>query len=69
MSGAKDLAKPYLAGFDFSRPQQGRRYDSVSQNNIRLDWYHHPSKRLYPELRYLQAFDLYSYVQYSRLNL
>ena len=36
---------------------------------IALDPYHHPSKRLNPEYRYLQAYDLYSYVQYPLLHL
>ena len=81
MSGAKDLANPYLAGFGFSRPMvwsiepQEPIYDgeepqrSCAPGAITLDWYHHPSKRLDPKLRYRQAFDLYSYVQYPLLDL
>ena len=79
MSGIKDLANPYLAGFSFSRPKPRRhgkddrsyRTQEPRQENFAstLDWYHHPSKRVNPELRYLQAFDLYSYVQYPLLSL
>ena len=81
-SGVKDLANPYLAGFGFSRPKAripkecGTIHDvgkgqeiSNAPGAITLDWYHHPNKRLHPELSYLQAFDLYSYVQCPLLNL
>lgn len=76
MSGAKDLANPYLGGFGFSRPKTRDPYSrqemikqTIAPAQITLDRYHHPSKRISPELRYLQAFDLYSYVQYPLLNL
>lgn len=73
-SGAKDLANPYLGGFGFSRPKgmdanRYRRLKTSAPDQITLDSYHHPNKRFNPELRYLQAFDLYSYVQYPLLNL
>ena len=74
MSGAKDLANPYLGGFGFSRPKvknQGKYTikETMAYGHITLDCYHHPNKRLKPEIRYLQAFDLYSYVQYPLLDL
>ena len=71
MSGAKDIANPYLGGFGFSRPKATDPYttDTVARSQITLDYYHHPSKRSNPELRYLQAFDLYSYVRYPLLYL
>lgn len=69
MSGAKDLANPYLGGFGFSRPETASplayyERGSAARSHITLDCYHHPSKRWNPSLRYIQAFDLYSYVQY-----
>ena len=74
MGGAKDLADPYLGGFGFSRPgaaslHRGNK-DRMTEapKHITLDGYHHPSKRRHPSLRYIQAFDLYSYVQYPLLN-
>lgn len=72
MSGAKDLTNPYLGGFGFSRPETARprgHYFTVAHGQITLDCYHHPSKRWDPSLRYIQAFDLYSYVQYPLLDL
>ena len=71
-NGVIDLANPYLGGFGFSRPKAtdpDRSRDTDAPKQITLDFYHHLSKRFYPEIRYLQAFDLYSYVQYSLLNL
>ena len=68
MSGAKDLTNPYLGGFGFSRPKappEGeKRMKSVAVSYITLDPYQHPSKRQKPQQHYIQAFDLYSYVQY-----
>ena len=73
MKGAKDLANPYLGGFGFSRPKakNPRQYSNktIAPAQITLDSYHHPRKRLHPELHYLQAYDLYSYVQYPLLHL
>ena len=75
MSGAKDLANPYLGGFGFSRPETARPYESyyvgepMPRGQITLDCYHHPRKRWDPSLRYIQAFDLYSYVPYPLLEL
>ena len=37
--------------------------------NITLDSYHHARKRRRPGMRFLQAFDLYSYVRYPLLYL
>ena len=74
-NGAKDLANPYLGGFGFSRPElaspakHNRRINTFAPKKITLDFYHHPSKRCNPSLRYIQAFDLYSYVQYLLINL
>ena len=68
-NGAKDLANPYLGGFGFSRPEHDRGRDTVARKHITLDFYHHPRKRWDPSLRYKQAFDLYSYVQYLLMNL
>ena len=75
MSGAKDLANPYLGGFGFSRPEAASPYgyyegeETEATKHIMLDCYHHPSKRWDSSLRYIQAFDLYSYVPYSLLDL
>ena len=80
MSGAKDLANPCLGGFGFSRPKATYGFSrptapgvgivrTVAPKQITLDCYHHPRKRFQPELRYVQAFDLYSYVQHPLLYL
>ena len=73
MSGAKDLTNPYLGGFGFSRPETARPHEhygvGMARGQITLDCYHHPSKRWDASLRYIQAFDLYSYVHYPLLDL
>ena len=80
-SGALDLANPYLGGFGFSRPEAGIKRESGTRDrpkasmrtdapgNITLDSYHHARKRRRPGMRFLQAFDLYSYVRYPLLYL
>ena len=69
-SGAIDLANPYFGGFGFSRPEaEGPDERTGAPRQITLDCYHHPRKRSRPSLRYIQAFDLYSYVQYPIINL
>ena len=59
-----DTTNPYLCGFGHSRPERLHRDDDRGKSrttaDIDLNIYHHPEKRVRPDLRYVQSFDLYS---------
>ncbi|KAL6719728.1 hypothetical protein ACLMJK_001649 [Lecanora helva] len=74
--GETDISYPYLCGFGHSRPGEHSSLDpgpgifpgrgkTKMIWNIKLDEYHHPSKRGNVETLYTQAFDLYSSVIFS----
>ena len=47
--------------YDYGKYGNGyKEKDEAKMNNINLDLYQHPSKRLNPKMRYRPAFDVYS---------
>ncbi len=61
--GAKDelnLSKPYLVGFDISRPNQPGEFSEKPLSNPEEDLYRHPRYKGLNPLSFLPSFDLYS---------
>ena len=61
--GHIDYGKPYLSGFDFSRPAQNEEMTGIGADDVELNLYRHPNTQSTDPSereRYKKSFDAYS---------